>query len=220
MWLSISFPEISVFKIADSPCRPQLNENDALELIGRLIDHYVFLVNGGEPALVIRKLASSLATIFLKPNAPWTLALRNIAASLANGKHLSETECRSLDLANTILPAMAESQVVALLYFSNILAEEINKWNAETRRSGENQRVVENIQDALSLVEYILSHILQREASGNSVPDATPGIEAISSYQVSQESQWIFFSPFFDCTCGDTEKADFEITSHGLVSGV
>ena len=165
-----------------------------MELIGRLIDHYVFLVNGGEQALVIRKLASSLATIFLKPNAPWTLALRNIAASLANRKHLSETECQSLDLANTILPAMAESQVVALLYFSNILAEEVNKWNAETRRTGENQRVVENIQDALSLVEYILNHILQREASGNSVPDATPGIEAITSYQVSPEAHWSFSS--------------------------
>ncbi|OGM39816.1 importin 13 [Aspergillus bombycis] len=70
----------------------QLNEDEARELLGRLIDHYVVLVNGGERPLVVRKLASSLATIFLKPNAPWNHAIWNLAASLANGKHISEEQ--------------------------------------------------------------------------------------------------------------------------------
>lgn len=175
-----------VYGIADNFCRKQLSESEALELVGRLIDHFVFLVNSGEQALVIRKLASSLSTIFLKPNSPWIRAVWNLAASLANGKHLSEEQCQSLDLGNTILPAMSETQIVALLMFSNILGEEINKCSAEIKGTDDNKRVNENIADALCLVEFVLRHVLQREAFGNPVPDATPGTEAINSYNVSR----------------------------------
>ncbi|KAF5855536.1 hypothetical protein ETB97_009009 [Aspergillus alliaceus] len=161
----------------------QLNEDDARELLGRLIDHYVLLVNGGERPLVVRKLASSLATIFLKPNAPWTHALWNIAASLANGKHLSEEQCQNFDLQDAVLPAMSERQVVSLLYFSNILAEEINRWGPESRRSGDSNRASENIKHAFVLVEFVLRHMLQQESSGQPISDGAPGVEAINSYQ-------------------------------------
>ncbi|KAE8317807.1 armadillo-type protein [Aspergillus transmontanensis] len=161
----------------------QLNEDEARELLGRLIDHYVLLVNGGERPLVVRKLASSLATIFLKPNAPWNHALWNLAASLANGKHLLEEQCQSFDLQNAVLPAMSERQVVSLLYFSNILAEEINRWSPESRRNGDSNRASENIKHAFLLVEFVLRHMLQQESSGHSISDGAPGVEAINSYQ-------------------------------------
>ncbi|OJJ48277.1 hypothetical protein ASPZODRAFT_130249 [Penicilliopsis zonata CBS 506.65] len=160
----------------------QLGESDAKELLARLVDHYVFLVNGGERPMVIRKLASSLTTIFLKPNAPWVQALLNLAASLANGKHIPEEQCRSLDLVSTVLPAMTQAQVVALLYFSNILAEEVNKLSTEARKSDDSHRVGANIKDALSLVDFVLQHILQQEASNHPVADIAPGVEAINSY--------------------------------------
>ncbi|KAI9929911.1 hypothetical protein MW887_011721 [Aspergillus wentii] len=164
----------------------QLNESEAQELLGRLIDHYVFLVNGGERPLVIRKLASSLATIFLKPSAPWTRALLNVAASLANGKYLSEEQCQSIDLETAVLPAMSEKQVVALLYFSNTLAEEFNKYGSETRRSAEGHRVAKNVNDAFCLAGFVLRHLLQQEASGSPVSDAAPGVEAINSYHMRE----------------------------------
>lgn len=81
---------------------------------------------------------------------------------------------------------MSETQIVALLIFSNILGEEINKCNAEFKGTDDNKRVNENIADALCLVEFVLRHVLQREASGNPVPDGTPGTEAINSYNVSR----------------------------------
>lgn len=114
--------------------RSRLTEYDTKELLGRLIDHYVFLVNRGERSLVLRKLASSLVTIFLKPTAPWTRAILNVAASLVNGKYVSEEQCQEIDIGSTVLPAMNEGQVVALLYFSHILAEEINRWRPEVPR--------------------------------------------------------------------------------------
>lgn len=157
-------------------------------------------MNAGEQPLVVRKLASSLATIFLKPNAPWTHALLTLGASLANGKYITEEQCESISLENAVLPAMAEPQVVSLLYFSNILAEEIEKWNAETRRHGDIEHAAQNIENAFGLIEFVLRHILQQEASGNPVSDVAPGIEAINSYQVSQTASTVLIL-WYKLTC-------------------
>lgn len=163
------------------------------ELLGRLIDHYIFLVNAAERPLVIRKLASSLATIFLKPGAPWTHALINLAASLANGKYIDEEQCRSLNLEEAVLPVMSEPQVVSLLYFSKILAEEIEKLHGESRQTGDIHRISQNVENAFSLIEAVLRDVLQQEASGIPVSDAVPGVEAINSYHVS----WpVLYTPF------------------------
>lgn len=155
-------------------------------MLGRLVDHYVFLVNGGGQPFVIRKLATSLATIFLKANSPWAYAIWNLAASLANGKYISEEQCQSVDLQNAVLPAMAERQVMALLYFANILGEEINKWSSESRRRGaDSDRISKNAQDAFLVVEFVLRHIVQQEVSGNPLSDGSLGIEAINAFHVS-----------------------------------
>ncbi|PYH58407.1 importin 13 [Aspergillus niger CBS 101883] len=146
-----------------------LSPEEAQELLGRLIDHYVFLVNGGERPLVIRKLASSLATIFLKPNAPWSRALCNLAASLADGKHVSEEYCKSIDLRNAVLPAMSERH--------------IHRWSSEPRRSREEHHTYVNVKDAFSVVDYVLSHIMRQHASGIPASDEALGTEAINSYQ-------------------------------------
>lgn len=121
-------------KRANFNVRSRLSADETGELLGRLIDHYVLLVNGGERSLVLRKLASSLVTIFLKPTSIWTRAILNVGASLVNGKYVSEEECKSVDFGTAVLPAMTEAQVVALLYFSHILAEEIDRSRPEFPR--------------------------------------------------------------------------------------
>ncbi|KAH8433135.1 putative importin 13 [Aspergillus melleus] len=158
----------------------QLSENEIQEVLARLIDHFVFLVNGGEQALVIRKLASSLATIFLKPKAPWTRAIKSLAASLANGKYVPEQQCQSFDLQNAILPAMPERYVASLLSFCNILGEEINR-SSESRKPEDADRISQNVEDAFALVNFVLYNILQQRASGNTIPEG-PGTETINSY--------------------------------------
>lgn len=161
-----------------------MSEDDIQELLGRLIDHYVFLVNAGEQPLVIRKLASSLATIFTKPKTPWTRALINLAASIANGKYISEEQCQSFSLEDAVLPVLSEAQLLSLLYFSNILGEELDRFNADLWRSGNDNRISENIDDAFCIVEFVLRRVLQQESSSVPGPGTAPGIEAINSYHV------------------------------------
>jgi hypothetical protein len=164
-----------------------------------LVGHYAVLVNSGERPLVIRKLATTLATIFLKPGAPWTRAIWNVAASLSGSKYVPENQARSVDLLNSILPAMSQAQIVALLYFCNVLGEDINKWSPEFREGVDIRRAAENIQDAFLVVEFVLHHFLMQDASQDSY-DPAPGIEALNAYSVSSPwtcilhylSAWLF----------------------------
>lgn len=142
------------------------------------------MVNGGE-RVVIRKLASTLATIFLKTDAPWTRAILSLGASLANGKNVREEDCGSLNLQNNILPALSESHIISLLYFSNILAEETGRLGTESRKAGDTRRISENIRDAFTLVEFVLSQILQHGTSSGSIANEVLGTEAINCYHVS-----------------------------------
>ncbi|KAL3463978.1 armadillo-type protein [Aspergillus heterothallicus] len=160
-----------------------LTVNDTRELIGRLIEHYVFLVNAGERPLVIRKLASSLATIFLKAGSPWTRSILSLGASLASGKSIREEDCQSISFQSAILPALGQNQIVSLLYFSNILAEEINRLGSDSRRGDDVHRISENIQDAFFLVQFALLQILHHDASGSGVFNEVPGAVALDSYQ-------------------------------------
>ncbi|PWY75182.1 importin 13 [Aspergillus heteromorphus CBS 117.55] len=160
-----------------------LSPEDGQELLGRLIDHFVFLVNAGERPFVIRKLASSLATIFLKPNAPWTRAVSNLTASLANGKHVPEEQSNPLSLRTDVLPALSERQLTCLLYFVNTLAEDINRWSAEPRRVKEERDFSPNVQDAFELVDWVLCHIVRQHSADMALPEEALGTEAISAYQ-------------------------------------
>ncbi|EAW12818.1 putative importin 13 [Aspergillus clavatus NRRL 1] len=169
----------------------KLSQHDAQELLGRLIDHYVILVNSGERPLVIRKLATTLATIFLKPSAPWIRALWTLAASLAGGKYVSEEHFHSADLLEAVLPAMSQTQIVALLYFCNILAEDMNKWSPELRQPDDTKRASANIPDAFGIVEFILRHFLLQEPSQNASYDPTPGIEAINAYHLTSTTNHV-----------------------------
>lgn len=156
-----------------------------------MVGHYAVLVNSGERPLVIRKLATTLGTIFLKPGAPWTRAIWNVAASLAGSKYVPENQAGSVDLLDSILPAMSQAQIVALLYFCNVLGEDLNKWSPEFRDGVDIRRAAENIQDAFAVVEFVLHHFLMQDASQDSY-DPAPGIEALNAYSVS--SPWACIS--------------------------
>jgi len=135
-WVAlISAADITCIDLPANPqSRSQLNEGEVRELLARLINYFVLLVNRGEKPLVIRKLASSLVAVFLKPNDFWTRPLRNLAVSLANGSHVPQEQSQVVDFQNAALPALNDAQIVALLYFSTTLAEEAVKWSSEARR--------------------------------------------------------------------------------------
>lgn len=155
-----------------------------------LINRFVTLVNNGEQAMVVRKLASSLVAIFRHPATPWKQAVWQLAASLAHGGYVSEEQSQGVDFQERILPALSKSGSGALLFFSIALAEEALRLDSDpqdgTGDASATQRAIHNIKDGLLLVQFVLTKTIQHEnAAGNDAVDIALAAEAMNSWKVS-----------------------------------
>lgn len=157
-----------------------------MEIQERLINHFITMVTEGEQAFVIRKLASSLITIFRHHASPWKRALWQLAASLAHGGYISEQEAQTVDFLS-VMPALNTEQATALLFFSVALAEEALRLDTEPRDlvGPAIQRAVANIKDGFLLVQYIMQQISNHPALAESdSPEVALSIEAMNSWKV------------------------------------
>lgn len=164
----------------------EIKEAMTTEISERLINHFIAMVNEGEQAFVIRKLASSLITIFRHQATPWKRALWQLAASLAHGGWVSEQEAQTVDFLE-LMPALNTAQATALVFFSIALAEETLRLDTEPQDLVRSvvQRAVTNIKDGLLLVHYILQQIAHHPALTQSdSPEVTLVVETMSSWKV------------------------------------
>lgn len=141
--------------------------------------------------MVVRKLASSLVAIFRNTACSWKRAIWQVAASLAHGGYITEEQSLTVDLVQGLLPALTTQKATALTFFSVALAEEASRLEAEPQDLVGTviPRIVENINDAFSLVRYTLQQIAQHATGSDSASSETNlGIEAIGSWKVGLPS--------------------------------
>ena len=103
--------------------RYNLGEEKARNLLVRLVDCFILLVNRDETAIVRRKFLTCMTAFFFKPSAPWTYCIRNIAISFAHGKFFPEDQADQSTFSMA-LPSLSYERVMAVLSFSTTLAEE------------------------------------------------------------------------------------------------
>jgi hypothetical protein len=159
----------------------------ALQILERLVNHFIAIVNEGEQAFVIRKLASSLIAIFRHPATSWKRVLWQLAASLAHGGFVQEEESTTVDFLSGVLPALSTQQATALLFFSVALAEETLRLDTEPQNlvGPVIQRAVSNIKDGFLLVQYVTRQIAHHPAvSQSESPEVTLGNEAMIAWKV------------------------------------
>ncbi|CAG8055989.1 unnamed protein product [Penicillium olsonii] len=166
----------------------EIDEHGATEVMQHLINRFVHMVNKGEQALVVRKLASSLVAILKHPATPSKQAVWQLAASLVNGGYVSEELARGVDFQARILPELNTNASGALLFFSIALAEEALRADSETQNGAGDgsalQRALLNMKDGLSLVQFVLNGIMQHaRAAGDDAIDAALAAEAMSSWK-------------------------------------
>jgi hypothetical protein len=99
------------------------------DLLIRLVDYFLLLVNREETPVVMRKFVTSMAAFFFKPGAPWTHCVRNVAVSMANGKYLPEDQCQQHSFEAFALPSLSYERILAILSFSTMLAEEALRYS-------------------------------------------------------------------------------------------
>jgi hypothetical protein len=180
--------------------RNEIDENTAAEVMQHLINRFVHMVNKGEQAMVVRKLASSLVAIFRHPVTPWKQAVWQLAASLVHGGYVSEELARGVNFQERILPELNKNSSGALLFFSIALAEEALRLDSEPQDGAADtsalQRALLNVKDGLLLVQFILNGMMQHaQAAGDDALDVALGAEAMNSWKVSHESNLSAFSP-------------------------
>lgn len=176
-----------LFVISNYKYRSEIEEPMTWQILERLINHFITIVNEGEQAMVVRKLASSLVAVFRNAASSWKRALWQLAASLANGGYVSESNSQTVDFLNGVLPALNTQKAIALVFFSVALAEEALRLEAEPQDlvGSVIQRVVENIGDAFLLVRYIIRQIAYHASeAGSESMESTLGNEAMSSWKV------------------------------------
>ena len=164
----------------------------AVQILERLVNHFIAIVNEGEQAFVIRKLASSLIAIFRHPTTSWKRALWQLAASLAHGGFVQEEQSQTVDFLSGVLPALSTPQATALLFFSVSLAEETLRLDTEPQNlvAPVIQRAVSNIKDGFLLVQYIMRQIAQHPSvSQGESPEITLANEAMIAWKVSLLAQ-------------------------------
>ncbi|KAJ5323818.1 Armadillo-like helical [Penicillium atrosanguineum] len=164
----------------------EVKETMAVQILERLINHFIGIVNEGEQAFVIRKLASSLIAIFRHPTTSWKRALWQLAASLAHGSFVQEEQSQTVDFLSGVLPALSTPQATALLFFSVSLAEETLRLDTEPQNlvAPVIQRAVSNIKDGFLLVQYIMRQIAQHPSiSQSESPEITLGVEAMIAWK-------------------------------------
>lgn len=139
--------------------------------------------------MVVRKLASALVVILRHPLAPCNKSIWQLAASLVHGQYVSEDLARGVGFKEQILPKLTKDGSTALLLFSITLAEEALRLDSEPQHGAGNTtaltRALSNFEDALTLVQYILTGMMQHaRTAGDDTIDTALGFEAMSSWKV------------------------------------
>lgn len=139
--------------------------------------------------MVIRKLASTLVAILKHPLTPWTKAIWQLAASLVHGQYVSEDLARGVGFKERILPELTREGSNALLIFSTVLAEDALRSDSEPQHGTGNTsalgRTLSNFEDALVLVQYVLTSMMQHvRTAGDHTIDVDLGIQAMDSWKV------------------------------------
>lgn len=147
------------------------------------------MVNKGEGQMVVRKLASALVTILKHPLTHHKKVIWQLAASLVHGQYVSEDLARGVGFKERILPELTKEGSNALLFFSTVLAEEALRLDSEPRYGAGNtsalERALSNFEDALTLVQYILTGMMQHaQTAGDDTIDVNLGTEAMDSWKV------------------------------------
>ncbi|KAJ5784668.1 Armadillo-like helical [Penicillium pulvis] len=164
----------------------EIGEPMTWQILERLVNHFITIVNEGEQAMVVRKLASSLVAVFRNSASSWKRAIWQLAASLAHGGYVAESDSQTVDFVNGVLPVLNTQKAIALVFFSVALAEEALRLEAEPQDlvGSVIERVVENIGDAFLLVQYIIRQIAYHASeAGSESMESTLGNEAMGSWK-------------------------------------
>lgn len=110
--------------------RTSLKEEDAKQLLGKLIAWLIQATRGGGGSLVRRKLCSTLVVYFLQFPATWTLCVSHLLSCLEAGVNIQIDPTHKPRDVRTLVQDLRPESLQAALWFCTMLAEEVGKTDA------------------------------------------------------------------------------------------
>ena len=143
-------------------------ENGPAIILHSLRSRYVQLTNSHDHALVLRKLASSLAAYCLQPASEWDLPVRDLLARFAQSCGSSEVEEGPVAEIWPQIGTLTATALRSLLWFSSTWIEEVVKFDAKTMAGAKvYERAARNSQDAWHLVHALIESVHRRSGTAN-----------------------------------------------------
>ena len=106
-----------------------LSDDDATDLLARLIDWYLAALSEGQSTLVARKLSSALATFFLHLHRLWPHFLRHLILCLAAGRAVPLNITDSLANAASPAGSLGPTKLRAALWVATNVVEDVAKFD-------------------------------------------------------------------------------------------
>jgi len=94
-------------------------------LLEALVSSYLRLTGLPDANFVLRKLCSTLATLFGKPNSGWALPLRHICASMLSGHYVPQSNNPPMDALLRAAPPVSFHQIKGVVMVAAIIAEDL-----------------------------------------------------------------------------------------------
>ena len=110
-------------------------EDNALEVLDKVLFWLVQLVLANEATLVTRKLCTALAVYFIQSAGSWQRCIRHLMCCFHASTVLHENVLDAYATDNEVLSTLSLSQVITTLYFANALAEEVGKTSPDSIRT-------------------------------------------------------------------------------------
>ncbi|ORY16085.1 armadillo-type protein [Clohesyomyces aquaticus] len=162
-----------------------LSEEASQQLLYKLVHHLV--LRPSFSSVATRKLCSTLAQYFCKPIAAWTMCIRSLAVSFAQGQPVLDDALSTHASTWDILPSLSDDQLLCLLEVGMNLADEAKKIANLPDRSA-HERLVPNVES----IEAILQVAFGR------------GIKYLSTHASSND--YMVLCPLGDRICGTALK--------------
>ncbi|KAF2142854.1 uncharacterized protein K452DRAFT_357923 [Aplosporella prunicola CBS 121167] len=136
-----------------------LDEDAAGELLLRLINWLVRLVNQGEKDLVTRKLSATLVQYFLCGKSTWTNCIRHLLCSFANGEAVSVADLGQYPDTPQVISSLNATHILPVLWIGETLIQEIKKstYTREEQAKYET-RIDQNCDDIVPVIHYGLAY--------------------------------------------------------------
>lgn len=134
-----------------------LNNEDATELLIRLVGWYIRSLVHSDSPLVLRKLSSAIGTHFIHFHHLWPLYLRHIVLCLACGQSLNPIETREPNEFTSALGGLCPRRLQAAVWVVTCVMEDASRIDLSAGNKSLYEAILRNVPEAEALVTKCLS---------------------------------------------------------------